>query len=56
MEQSLLTLLLTGTRTLREIESSLIAALPEEAETKTEFLAALKEVLVKNVKMVRSIR
>ena len=56
MEQSLLTLLLTGTRTLGEIESSLIAALPEDTDTKTEFLAALKEVLVKNVKMVRSNR
>jgi hypothetical protein len=56
MEQSLLTLLLTGTRSFGEIEPSLVAALPEEGDTKTEFLAALKEVLLKNVKMVRSAR
>lgn len=56
MEQSLLTLLLTGTKTFGEIESSLIAALPEESETKTEFLAALKEVMAKKVKMVRTTR
>ena len=51
LEQGLLTALFTGKKSFSEIESSLLAVLPED-ETKADFMAALKEVIALKRKMV----
>jgi hypothetical protein len=52
-EQGLLCLLFTGEKEYSEIESRLLAALPDEGNGRSEFLAALKSVLAKKYTMVR---
>ena len=53
LEQGLLTALFTGKKSFSEIESSLLAVLPED-ETKADFMSALKEVIALKRKMVSS--
>lgn len=53
-EQGLLCLLFTGVKGFSEIESSLLASLPDEGNVKIEFLAALKSILAKKLTMVRN--
>jgi hypothetical protein len=52
-EQGLLCLLFTGEKEYSEIEPRLLAALPDEGNGRSEFLAALKSVLAKKYTMVR---
>lgn len=53
-EQGLLCLLFTGENDYSEIETRLLAALPDEGNGRIEFLAALKSVLAKKYTMVRN--
>lgn len=53
-EQGLLCLLFTGQKDYSQIESRLLAALPDEGNGRIEFLAALKSVLAQKYTMVRN--